>query len=345
MDRGRLRATALGFAAAATVFGVLLAVVGVDDLLAELSRTDRGLAAAVVGLIVLWLVAWGLALRTVLSTLGVPLSPPRAILAFAGAMFANNVTPFGQAGGEPITALLLAETTDVAYERGLAAIASVDTLNFVPSVALAFAGVGYVAATRTLGETTLTAAAVLAALAVGLPLVLASAWRSRAALAERAVATLTPPLRAVCAALPRVAPPTHAAVAARVSGFVAGLERVGASPRRLALALAFSAVGWGCQMLALWLSLRAVGAAVSPAVPMIVVPLAAVAGITPLPGGAGGIEGALVGLLVAAPIGVTQATALAAVVVFRGAVYWLPTLVGGTVAAVVSARSALGAGD
>jgi hypothetical protein len=56
--------------------------------------------------------------------------------------------------------------------------------------------------------------------------------------------------------------------------------------------------------------------------------------VTPLPGGAGGIETVLVLLLLAAPLPqVTEPVAVAAVVIFRGAVYWIPVLVGGTVVA------------
>ena len=61
--------------------------------------------------------------------------------------------------------------------------------------------------------------------------------------------------------------------------------------------------------------------------------------MTPLPGGAGGIESVLVFLLVAAPLAnVDQSVALAGVVVFRGAVYWVPVVVGGTVTAGIGAR-------
>jgi hypothetical protein len=46
----------------------------------------------------------------------------------------------------------------------------------------------------------------------------------------------------------------------------------------------------------------------------------------------------LVFLLVAAPLpGVTESAALAAVVIFRGAVYWVPVVLGGIVMSTVGA--------
>jgi uncharacterized membrane protein YbhN (UPF0104 family) len=75
---------------------------------------------------------------------------------------------------------------------------------------------------------------------------------------------------------------------------------------------------------------------------MLVVPISAVAGVTPLPGGAGGIESVLLLLLVAAPLpAVTKSVALAAIVVFRGLVYWVPVVLGGAVVADASVRGAL----
>jgi len=76
------------------------------------------------------------------------------------------------------------------------------------------------------------------------------------------------------------------------------------------------------------LALAVVGATLTP-----------LAGATPLPGGTGGIEAALVGLFVAAPVDVAVPTVAAAVAVYRLVNYWLPTLVGGSVAVAVAART------
>lgn len=85
-------------------------------------------------------------------------------------------------------------------------------------------------------------------------------------------------------------------------------------------------------MIALWVAFWAIGTAVPFSVMLFVVPIGALASITPLPGGAGGIETVLVSVLAGLPsITVGLDTALAAVVIFRGAVYWIPMIIGGTV--------------
>ena len=336
MVRATLRATVVGFAAAAVVFAVLFTLVGVDDLVATLRAAETGAVALVVVATVAWLLAWAVSLYTVLGVLGVDLSYPSSFLLFSGATFANNVTPFGQAGGEPITAFLISRVTDAEYERGLAAIASVDTLNFVPSITIALLGAGYFATEVALGanRSVLVAVGGVVGLAVVVPSLVYLGWRRRYGLEARIVDGLTPVIRVLARRLPRVPVPTPEGIENRIDGFFRAIERVAANPRQLAVALAASTAGWLCQTLALRVAFEAIGVSVPLSVVFVVVPIGAIAGVTPLPGGAGGIETVLVLLLLAAPLPqVTEPVAVAAVVIFRGAVYWIPVLVGGTVVA------------
>ena len=336
MVRANLRATVVGFAAAAVVFAVLFTLVGVDDLVATLRAAETGAVALVVVATLAWLLAWAVSLYTVLGMLGVDLSYPSSFLLFSGATFANNVTPFGQAGGEPITAFLISRVTDAEYERGLAAIASVDTLNFVPSITIALLGAGYFATEVALGanRSVLVAVGGVVGLAVVVPSLVYLGWRRRYGLEARIVDGLTPVIRVLARRLPRVPVPTPEGIENRIDGFFRAIERVAANPRQLAVALAASTAGWLCQTLALRVAFEAIGVSVPLSVVFVVVPIGAIAGVTPLPGGAGGIETVLVLLLLAAPLPqVTEPVAVAAVVIFRGAVYWIPVLVGGTVVA------------
>ncbi|MFB6088030.1 MAG: YbhN family protein, partial [Haloarculaceae archaeon] len=286
MAGGRVRATLLGFAGAVLVFVVLFAFAGVDDLLAQLWNADLRLVGLVFLATLGWLAAWGFSLRIVLDVLGVSLSVPEAFFVFAGATFSNNVTPFGQAGGEPITALLISRVTDTEYEKGLAAIASVDTLNFVPSITLAVVGVGYYVTETAFGgnrrlELALVAVTVLA---VGVPALGYLAWQRRYHLEARVVGVLTPAIRRIATRLPRVPVPTVGGIERRINGFFRAIERVATNPRGLALALSLSAIGWFFQMLGLWLAFRAIGTPIPLSVALFVVPIGAIAGVTPLPG-------------------------------------------------------------
>ena len=338
MDWDQLRATALGFLGAFAVLGVMLYLVGVDDLLAELARADTSTMLLVVGFTVAWLAAWAFALRIVLGVLGVELSAMKSFLIFNGAMFSNNVTPFGQAGGEPVTALLIAKIADTEYERGLAAIASVDTLNFVPSITLALIGAAYFATETTFGTRLRFATGIVVVLAFAVPGLVYAGWRNRYSLEHRVVVACTPLIRRITRVIPGVKIPEPGTIESRIGHFFGAIERVATDRQGIALSLAASTVGWAFQMLGLWFAFAAIGASIPLSAVLFVVPMGALAGITPLPGGAGGIEAVLVTVLSALPgVGIAPQTALAAVVIYRGAVYWVPVLIGGTVVSVVGA--------
>lgn len=338
MDADRLKTTMLGFFAAIAVLALLLYFVGVQDLLAQLALAETSMVVLVVVVTLGWLAAWGLSLRTVLGVLGERISAFRAFLVFAGATFNNNITPFGQAGGEPVTALLISQTTDAEYERGLAAIASVDTLNFVPSITLALVGAGYFATEVTFSRNLRAAVAAVVVLAAAVISGGYYGWRNRYRLEERAIATVVPITEWFGRHVPRLSAPDSASLERRIGRFFEAIERVATNPRGLALALGFSSLGWVFQMVGLWLAFQALHVPVKFSVIMFVIPMGAIAGVTPLPGGAGGIETVLVFLLVAAPLpGVTQSVALAAVVIYRGVLYWVPVVVGGVVMGTVGA--------
>jgi uncharacterized protein (TIRG00374 family) len=330
MDGDRLRATLLGFLAAGAVLALLVYSLDVDDLTQNLFRAELPLVGLVVAAILLWLVAWGLALRTVLSVLGEEIPAHTSFLVFNGAMFSNNVTPFGQAGGEPVTALLISQVADTEYERSLAAIASVDTLNFFPSIAFALLGAAYYATQITFGRQLRIATGLALVLAVAVPVGGYTAWRRRDSVGSFVVERLTPAIQRVARLLPRVSEPSRDSIAHRIDHFFGAVERVATDPKGLALALSASTLGWFCQMVGLWLAFRAMNAPVEFTVIMFAVPLGAIAGATPTPGGSGFVESALIGVLTLL-LAVPAATIGAAVIVFRAAVFGVPVLIGGLV--------------
>jgi hypothetical protein len=331
-----LRTTLVGFAGALVVLTALVTLVGVGRIVDALSRAEPAVLAAVIVVATVWLTSWGLSLRTVLGILGSKVPAQLAVLVFAAATFANNVTPFGQAGGEPVTALFISRTADTEYETGLAAIASVDSLNFVPSIVLAVVGIGYFSATVAFGRRLQFAAVAVGALALVIPVAAYLGWRNRYAVERRVVRLFTPFIRGVGRLLPRRSPPDPHVIERRIEGFFHAIERVTGDRRGLVMALTFSTLGWLSLAGSLWLSLYALGYTVPVAAVLVVIPVAAIAGITPLPGGLGGVEAVLIALIVPTT-GVTVAAATAAVVVHRTATYWLPTLVGGGAAAAFGA--------
>jgi len=332
MARDRLRTTLAGFLLAAAVIAVLAWLVGVDDVVRTLRAADRAGIAAVGALIFGWVAFWGLGMRAALRSYDAAVSPWTGLLLSAGAGFANNVTPFGNAGGEPLTTLLVAERTSVRYERGLAAMAAVDAINIVSSMSFAAVGLAWLAAAGSLeGRLAPTVAVVAGAVVVGGGGAV-GLWRRRRRVTARLTDGLTRLAGWLARFVPQLSQPDRTGLARRVEGFVDDLEHIAADRRTLVTVGGYSLAGWLCQLVALTAAFDAIGAPIPLSAAFVAVPVASVALALPLPGGAGGIESALVGVLVATPLAtVTPETAVAGVVLFRGFAYWLPTTLGGLV--------------
>jgi len=327
------RSLVLGFAGAVVLLLGLLWLVNAGRVGGALARADPSLLGLTGALALLWLAAWGLTLRAVLGSLDVRVPVATSFLVYAAAVFTNNVTPFGQAGGEPVSALLISKATDTRYETGLVAIASVDVLNVVSSIALMTLGVSVHASSFALGSGVYVALGSVLGSATVLLVAFTLVRRYRERFIERTAGVVA---RAF-AALRRVPigsqPPSRADVADRMRGFFRNVERVAADRRGLAVALSLSALGWVLQAVALVGAFAALGRTLPLSVALFVIPLAYLAGATPLPGGLGGIEAAFVGLLVPTT-GIEAAVVTAGVLVFRIAVYWLPLVLGGASATV-----------
>src|SRR3954451_11983055 len=79
---------------------------------------------------------------------------------------------------------------------------------------------------------------------------------------------------------------------------------------------------WGFDIAVLWACFRAFGAAPSFAVITVAYFVGMLANTLPLPGGVGGVDGGMVGALIA--FGVDPEAALLAVLAYRGFAFWLP---------------------
>lgn len=328
----------LGFLGTGLVLAVLALVVGVEDLSSAFGLLEAQSMVLVAATGMAWLASWGFTLRAVLEALGIETTRRGALLLYASAAFANNVTPFGQAGGEPLSALLISRSTGSEYEQGLAAIASVDSLNFVPSILLALLGLAYYAARFTVGDRLLLVIGVVVGLAVAVPLAGALLWRERERVRSGITRLSTPVLRRLGRHVPGVPTLEAAHVRERIGAFYTAVGRVATDRRQMVRAMTFSLLGWLFLAVTLWLTLGALGTTVPIAIAFVVVPVGTIASVAPLPGGAGGVEAVTV-LLLVPTTGVSAATAGAAAIVYRVATYWLPTVVGGVAASWLQGRT------
>ena len=328
------------FLASLAVVGLALYLIGIEEVLRTLARADPRDVASVLAMALATITARGIGLRIVFEIMGTSVSTVQSVALYVASAFLNDVTPSGQAGGAPTSALLVAYTGDARYEIGLAAIFALNPLANLVMLAFGLAGVGFLALTATAGPGTEAAGpnyGLLVATTVGLIALIvggiATVWRYRSTVTEGLVESLLRASRAVGRVVPPLDAPGRSAIATRVERFRDALDRLGrATPREAAAVLVLVAIAHGASIAALWVAFRAVGEPVGLAVLIAVVPTAVVAAIAPVPGGAGGTELALIALLTVTT-SLEAATIGAAIVLWRAVTHWLRTLVGGIVTA------------
>ena len=323
------RKVLVGFAIAIATVYLLVMAVGWDGVVRTLERAALGWVVVAALSSVVGLAAWAKAWQVVLSALAIDVTYRKLVVTYLAATFANYVTPFGQAGGEPFIAYVLAKDTGTSYEEGLASVVTLDLLNLVPFFSFATLGVGYLALRTQLTATAEWLVLAIGALSVAVPALVIAGWTYRAQV-EWGFVRLTAPITSRTRF-------SVEGIRTRIRGFYGAIERVAHEPRLLLWALVFSYVGWVFFALPLYFAGLAIGVPLELLLVLFVVPASTIAGLVPLPGGLGGVEVALVVLVVAvASVSASAATAMA--LLYRLASYWFIIGVGGVAAIWVAAR-------
>lgn len=301
-------------------------VVGGRDVLTALGRVPVELAVILVLVGLCPLLIWGVSLWIVLEVVDVTTQYRMALGFFVASVFMNSITPFGQLGGDPPSGLLIAGVIDARFESALAAIGSVNALNRVAVLLLGMFGgawfLSQVAPSMRLEETIwLTTIFILLGVTI-----LVAAWRYRARLLDSVGSAIA----WIGAQIPIAQAPEHEAVVRRLEAFISAIERIVIHPKALVIVFVCGVAGQVVVAGILWLTLMGLGIRVPFWLPLVVVPAAKLAGITPLPGGSGGTEALLSGLLVAGA-DLTLPVATAAALLYRTVAFWVPTILGGLV--------------
>lgn len=320
--------------------GVLLALylrlVGVHAIQRALGHvpTRRFVSLVIVGVVPV--VFWGSGLHLVFVRFGIATRLVRSLLLFSAAGFLNSVTPFGQAGGDPVSAVLFKRALGTDFETGLAAIGSVNALNRVAALVLGVIGVGYLGTEVAFRGTLETAAGVTVALTLGGLVGAAVAWQYRQRLVRWSATGLARGLQPA-GRLPGVTPPSRDSLVQRGYRFTEALGRLADAPGTLGLVFMAGMAGQLAVASTLWVALAALGTDAPFAVVLLLIPVAKLGGTAPTPGGFGSAEALLTALMVAM-IGIDAAIAGAAALLYRASAFWLPSLVGGMAAAWYVAR-------
>ena len=331
LDRRTLAKTVAGFAVAGVILYLLAVGIGIEEIRGELADADplwlaAGCASTAVGL-----VSWAKAWQVVLGVVGIPVRFRKLVVTYYAATFANYVTPLGQAGGEPFIAYVLARDTDASYEDSLASVVTADLLNLLPFFTFAAVGMGVLLARTTLPDEVRGVAVALVVFAVGVPAGAAAGWRVRKRLGRLVVRLVAPVVR-------RTRFFSVEGVRRRLRELNEAFERIAADPQALAHAMVYSYVGWLFFALPLYFAALTVGEPLGLLLVFFIVPASTLAGLTPSPGGLGGVTAALVALL-GVLAGFSSATGYAVATVYRLASYWFAVLVGGLAALWVVART------
>jgi len=333
---------AVGFGLALLAVGGFLWVVGPSRVLAELTGAAplplAGGFLAVVGAFY----CWSEALRRLLVSVGQDVRGPRYRAAFMSGEFLKQIVPMGHSGGPVFVSYAVSRETDASYEAALAAATVVEFVNIGASVALAIAGLVVLVATGTVSGGPVFLALVLGlAIAVAFLVGTAALVYFRRALVERLVLRAAALGRATVGRVSTRAAAALAAdrIAATFATYYAAFDRALADRAQVWRAAVYSLAGWALFLVPLSTSFLAIGAPVPYALAALVVPVLSLVNIVPLPGGLGGFEVALAGVLVALA-GLDLPVATAGVFLYRLSNYWFVVLLGAIAAASVSVRLA-----
>jgi hypothetical protein len=327
-----LAKTGAGFVIAVLLLALVAAGIGVERVARTLADAKlRWLAAGCLSTLV-GLLFWGKAWQVVLAVVGVDVGYRRLSVTYLAATFANYVTPLGQAGGEPFIAYVLARDTEASYEDSLASVVTADLLNLLPFFSFAAIGMSVLLLRAELPAVVRPLVFGLLGLAIGVPAVAVAGWTFRRPI-QRGLVRLSAPV------VSRTDRFSLAGVRRRIDDLYAAFERIAADRRALVYALSFSYLGWVFFALPLYFAGRTLGLPIDLLVVLFVVPASTLAGITPSPGGLGGVELALVGLLLALVPALSWPEAYGVSLVYRIASYWFALAVGGGAALWVVRRA------
>lgn len=327
-----------GFLVGLAAIGGFVLFVGWEDVLVAVEQTDTRLYAGAFGLTVVALAFRSLVWINLLSVLDHDVGRPTIAGLYVSAKFFKYVSPYGQISATPGIAWFVGAFTDDDYERNLAAIVSADLLTYSPYYSfggLALLGLLFGAAALPNIEWYLAAAGLIVVL-----LVLAL-WTVlfRRHLTTRVVIGVLTPLGWLLGRLGVSVGDefTAGALRERIAGFYETIDSLLDDPRTLAAGLVFGHLAWLFLMLPLVVVAQAMGVELGLIVAMLVIALSKLGFIVPLPGGIGGVEFTIAGLLVLlADISSPDAVAIA--LLYRLSTFWLTILIGGLAASIIVLR-------
>ena len=309
------------------VLALLLRVVGVPEIADVFGQTTVSWLLLLVTVGVIPALVWGYSLCLTFEMIGADVPIWKAIAFFIASIFLNSITPFGQVGGDPPSALLMARDSGTSFESGLVAIGAVGLVNRMAAILLGILG-GAWYSTRVAGSGRIWDIVRLSATVGAVALIiLAAVWVRRRQIPGQ-IGGIIGRFSGINNYQSVIPFPSREEVTSWITDVVGKLEQIASDPRSLAVVFLLSLSGQVVTAGVFWLAIASVGAGVPFEVVMILIPAGKIAGITPTPGGTGSAEVLLTSLLVAGA-GLAAPVATAATLLYRTTAFWLPTVLGG----------------
>ncbi len=323
-----MRRILTGFAVAVGAFGAFLLVFDPRAMWDALRGVDPAPFALGLLAVLLAVVCWAESMRRVLLAAGGTASPGRLFTAYSAGMFAKQVLPMGNAGGPAIMAYAVERETDLDFKRSLAVVTVGDFLGLLSTLVLALVGVAYVVLTvpqNRLIQAVQVGIAVFAVFLLSMAILL---LYRRDVLRWVALGVARLLRDTVGQVFQRVEHALHPErVEANLDRYFETVDEATADPGSLLPAAGLALAGWTLFAVPLYTAAMAVDVPISFGLVLFVVPAGGLATLVPLPGGIGGVEFAVAGMVVALT-GLDLAVAGAIVILYRLCVYWFLVLIG-----------------
>jgi hypothetical protein len=319
-----LKRVIFGFIISILSVGLIVTFVGFEQVIDSLSRADSRYLILALLMIFGWILCWSTVFYIFTRRLSLGFGFVGSTLTYTTVLMANAVTPFGQAGGEPVAAAFVKNVADKEYEECLAIISVVDILNFTPAIVLFSISSLLIQLNNNLGQlfqkVTLLFASVTVVVLVSLGLI----YTNRDKVESGIVGSLSY-INNKLKQIPVIPTTDNQQIEDSVSEFRENLSKIISSPSDIIIPALFSILGMAFQSIALLFSLKSLGLDVPISSVLFAVPVAGLASVLPLPGGSGGIESVMIIILHVYTSPVEDITA--GVVIMRSGVFWIPIVV------------------
>ncbi|MEF8780181.1 MAG: lysylphosphatidylglycerol synthase transmembrane domain-containing protein [Haloferacaceae archaeon] len=305
---------------ATAILGGLVYVSDYREIVAVLSRAEKGYVAMAIASGGFTLLMWAVVWHRFFGLFGVDARFRLTFRLLLAGTFLNSVTPLGRFGGEPVVAYLIAHRTDANLQQALSSVSSADLSNALPFLTIGAVAVAYVAVFGTLGG-------IVSDIAAGVVVVVALAGLTIYLLwfggAQR-VGGLLEGLVTLEGRFGRFQTYVDSGVD-RGREILWRMREVGENPRQTAVTLLISHLAVVGHVGATYFVLLSLG--VDPVLEtiLVVVALSAFLTFSPTPGSAGTFEAGFAGLVLAF-FPVTAATATSVAILYRVGTY-LPGVV------------------